>query len=226
MSRINTNIPSLIAQRVLGNNSTLLNTSLNRLSTGLRINAGKDDPAGLIASETLRSEKTAIGAALTNITRANNVIATAEGGLGEINSLLTSLEDLVDRSSNEAGISEEERNANQLQIDAILASIDRFANTTEFQGKHLLNGELDYNTSGVTSTDLIAVQINSAKVPAGSTRSVTVEVTASAQVANIAYTGGTLTGNSVTLEVVGNLGGEVFTSLPAPASTTCRPPST
>ena len=211
MSRINTNIPSLVAQRVLGNNSAMLNQSLNRLSTGLRINSGKDDPAGLIASETLRSENTAINSALTNITRANNVIATAEGGLGEVNSLLTSLEDLVDRSSNEAGISTEERNANQLQIDAILASIDRFANTTEFQGKHLLNGELAYNTSGVNSANLVGLQVNSAIVPAGEARPVTVEITASAQVATVNYTGGTLASASVTVQVTGNLGSQVFT---------------
>jgi flagellin len=80
MSRINTNIPSLVAQRVLNKNNVGLNTSLNRLSTGLKINTGKDDPAGLIASENLRSTKVAIGAAIQNISRANNVIATAEGG--------------------------------------------------------------------------------------------------------------------------------------------------
>ena len=56
MSRINTNIPSMVAQRVLSANNTSLTTSLNRLSTGLKINSGKDDPAGLIASETLRAE--------------------------------------------------------------------------------------------------------------------------------------------------------------------------
>jgi len=60
MSRINSNIPSLIAQRVLNQNNSNLNTSLQRLSTGLRINRGKDDPAGLIASENLRSEISSI----------------------------------------------------------------------------------------------------------------------------------------------------------------------
>ena len=60
MSRINTNVSSLIAQRTLGNQNLGLNKSLQRLSTGLRINRGADDPAGLIASENLRSEKAAI----------------------------------------------------------------------------------------------------------------------------------------------------------------------
>jgi flagellin len=211
MSRINTNIPSMVAQRVLSANNTSLTTSLNRLSTGLKINSGKDDPAGLIASETLRAEKAAINAALYNISRANNVIATAEGGLIEINTLLVELEDLIDKSANSAGISEQERNANQLQIDAILSSIDRFANTTEFQGRRLLSGELEYDTKNIDTAKLTNVSINAAHVPQGSERNVTVEVTASAQLAQVVYGTSTTGSGAITLEVVGNLGTEVLT---------------
>ena len=81
MSRINQNIPSLLAQRVLYNQNMSLNKSLQRLSTGLRISRGADDPAGLIASENLRSEKAAINAAVTNAQRAEQVVNVAEGGL-------------------------------------------------------------------------------------------------------------------------------------------------
>ena len=70
MSRINTNVPSLLARRVLGQQNRGLVTSLERLSTGLRINRGSDDPAGLIASENLRAEKKAINAAIGNAERA------------------------------------------------------------------------------------------------------------------------------------------------------------
>ena len=66
MSRINTNVNSLIAQRVLASNNSAQNTSLERLSTGLRINRGKDDPAGLIASENLRAEKAGLTSAIAN----------------------------------------------------------------------------------------------------------------------------------------------------------------
>jgi len=125
MSRINTNVSSIIAQRILTTQNTRLNQSLQRLSTGLRINSGKDDPAGLIASETLRAEKNAVQAAQTNVARAVNVVAVAESGLSEITTLLTDLEDLVDRSSNETGISDDERVANQQEIDLILDSINR-----------------------------------------------------------------------------------------------------
>ena len=214
MSRINTNIPSLVAQRVLTRQNDSLNTSLYRLSTGYRINTGKDDPAGLIASENLRAEKTAIQAALTNVSRANNVVASAEGGLVEINTLLLELEDLVDRSANEAGISQDERNANQLQIDSILDSINRIANSTEFQGRKLLSGDLSYTTSGVTTGSAASyfdnVNINAAKLPDGGFRSVTVGVAASAHLAGIKYTGVQVSG-TVTVQITGNLGTETLT---------------
>jgi flagellin len=213
MSRINTNIPSMVAQRVLANQNNSLSTSLYRLSTGYRINSGKDDPAGLIASENLRSEQRAIQAATTNISRANNIVASAEGGLVEINSLLVQLEDLVDRSANEAGISQDERNANQLQIDAILDSVNRIANNTEFQGRKLLSGELSYTTSGVSDSAAYFqnVIINAAKIPIDGSRDVTVEVTGSAQLAEMLYNSSNITGGNVTLQVAGNLGSETLT---------------
>src|SRR5687767_4395110 len=142
MSRINTNVPSLIAARILSANNEKVNTSLERLSTGLRINRGKDDPAGLIASESLRSEVTAIGAAIENARRADNLVGVAEGSLQEISSLLIDLEGLVDRSANESGLGADELAANQLQIDSILDTINRIATSTEFGGKKLLNGSL------------------------------------------------------------------------------------
>ena len=81
MSRINTNVSSLYAQQGLAASQTSLNQSLQRLSTGLRINTGADDPSGLIASEQLRSELAGITQAVSNSQRANNVISTAEGAL-------------------------------------------------------------------------------------------------------------------------------------------------
>lgn len=180
MSRINTNVQSLLGQRVLGHNNKGLNTSLERLSTGLRINRGKDDPAGLIASENLRSEKAAISAAIGNAERADQVVNIAEGGLQEINSLLVEVQSLVSQSANDAGLSAEEKEANQLQIDSILQTIDRIAASTSFQGTKLLNGTFDFNVSGVAAT-VEDYQINAAKLKFGENRDVDVLVTQSAQ---------------------------------------------
>src|SRR5438309_9524823 len=116
MSRINTNVSSLVAQRVLRTNNNNLNTSLQRLSTGLKINTGADDPAGLIASEALKAEQTGITTAIDNANRATNIIGTAEGGLNEVSSLLNQLQGLVNQSANTGGLSQDEIKANQLQV--------------------------------------------------------------------------------------------------------------
>src|SRR3954454_20943256 len=134
MSRINTNVSSLIAQRVLKKNNDSLNTSLERLSTGLKINSGKDNTAGLIASENLRAEKSGITQAIDNAGRASNIIGTAEGRLSEVSNLLTELQSLVSQSANTGGLSPEEISANQLQVDSILNTVNRISQATAFQG--------------------------------------------------------------------------------------------
>ena len=181
MSRINTNVQSLIAQRNLAANNNGLSTSLERLSTGLRINRGADDPAGLIASENLRAEKTALTSAISNAERAQQVVNIAEGGLQEISGLLNSLEGLVTTTANDAGLSSEEKAANQLQVDSILQTIDRVAGATSFQGDRLLNGNLDYTATSVNG-EVADFQVNGAKLAFGGTRDVEVLVTQSAQV--------------------------------------------
>ncbi|NLX22269.1 MAG: flagellin [Phycisphaerae bacterium] len=211
MSRINTNVPSLVAAQNLSRNNEALNLSLERLSTGLRINKGKDDPAGLIASETLRSEITAISSAIDNARRADMMISIAEGALQEVSALMLELESLVDHTANEAGLSDEEVAANQLQIDSILDTINRISTSTEFQGKKLLNGSLDYSTTGVstgtTASAISHLQITSARIPNGGSRSVVVEVTQSAETARLTYSGGTLSSGG-SIQIAGNRGTE------------------
>lgn len=223
MSRINTNVQSLTARRALDLNNASLNQALQRLSTGLRINSGRDDPAGLIASETLRSTIRATDTAIDNATRADTIVSVAEGGLQEISSLLLSLENLIDQTANDAGLTPEEVSANQQQIDSILGSINRLAEATAFGNKRLLNGTLDFTTSGININEatgaavshLNRVQINAAKIPAGSYRQVTVNVVTPSRIA-VASTvlagtngsgvrNGTLKG-ATTIQIRGNLG--------------------
>jgi flagellin len=209
MRSINSNIPAMVATRIYNVQFKMLNQSLTRLSTGLRINTGRDDPAGLIASESLRAEMTAIRAAQYNIVRANNVVSVAESGLNEINRLLTDLEALIDRSASEAALTDDERNANQLEIDTILSSINRLAQSTEFMGRRLLSGILDYTTSGVSTANFSSVAIHGARVPKDGYRTVDVKVTGSAQLARLNFTGSAVAA-PVTIEVAGSLGTEVF----------------
>jgi flagellin len=181
MTRINTNVNSMIAQRVLGVNNNTVNTSLERLSTGLRINRGKDDPAGLIASQNLRAEQAGLSSAIRNAERADQVVNIAEGGLNEVSALLTELQGLVTTTANAAGLSDEEKEANQLQIDSILQTIDRVSSSTSFQGTKLLNGNFDYTTTGA-SDQVESLKVNGAKLEFGETLDVEVTVTKSAQV--------------------------------------------
>ncbi|MCA9293152.1 MAG: flagellin [Phycisphaerales bacterium] len=211
MTRINTNVPSLLGQRVLGQNNAALTKSLERLSTGLRINRGADDPAGLIASQNLRAEKSAIGAAIGNAERADQVVNIAEGGLNEVSDLLTTLQGLVTTTANDAGLSQEEKLANQLQIDSILQTIDRVASATSFQGTKLLNGTFDYDTTDV-SAQVNSFKVNGAKLGFGDTLDVEVAVIGSAAVGGflLEFGGGavdlTSAGATFVIEVAGALG--------------------
>jgi flagellin len=211
MGRINTNIQSLIAQRTLSQNQIGLGGALERLSTGLKINRGKDNPAGLIASENLRAEQKALDQALSNADRADQVVNIAEGGLQEVSSLLTELQGLVTGASSSAGLSLEEKQANQLQIDSILQTIDRVASSTNFQGIKLLNGNFEYKTAGIVA-GVSDVRVNAAKY-SGSSLDVNIQVTASAQqgglFVSMGATGGSIdlgTGSTLVLDIAGSLG--------------------
>ena len=209
MSRINTNIPSLMAQHRLSKNSSDLSTRLQRLSSGLKINTGKDAPAALIASETLRSEMAGINQAIENSGRANNVLSTAEGSLQEVSALLLEVQGLTTQAANSGALSGEEIAANQLQVDSILSSVNRIANTTQFNSVKLLNGSLDYTTAGVNTTNFASVRVNSALLADNAPMNVVVAVTQSARTGTIGYTGGTLgAGNAVTVQVAGNKGSQ------------------
>ena len=212
MARINTNVPSLIAQNNLNRSNNDLSTRLQRLSTGLRINRGADDPAGLIVSERLRSEIRGIDQAVDNSERASSVIATTEGYLAEVADLLNSIKSLVVNSANTGGISREEIEANQLEIDSALESITRISNTASFAGLQLLNGSLEYVTSGVNATNIAGADIHGVQFGTNSSIAVSVEVTQSAQTGALFLSAPTgALASSVTLEIAGNLGVQTLT---------------
>jgi flagellin len=209
MSRINTNVSSLIAVNNLNKNQSALQTSIERLSTGTRINSGADDPAGLIASEGLLNESAATSTAVSNAQRADSIIGTADGALSEVSSLLTSLQSLVGDASNTAGLSQDEKDADQLQVDSILSTVNRISNSASFDGVKLLNGTFDYTTSGLANATsaFTNVSINSATVNQGSTLPVNVKVVTSAQTGELNFAGSsTGLAASTTLTVSGNTG--------------------
>lgn len=225
MTRIVNNIQSLIAQRTLGGQNRALGLSLERLSTGLRINRASDSPDGLIASENLRAEKTAITQAIKNGERAEQVINIAEGGLIEIQDQLNELLGLVGSAASPGGLDRQEQEAIQLQVDAILSSIDRISNQTTFQGTKLLNGNFEFGVSGVHANQFDEMDIRAALLPSqrqfqapngaplpASTLIMDILVAASAQHALAMISAGPngFSGQTVTYEITGNLGTTQF----------------
>lgn len=205
MARINTNVGSIVAQRHLGKSYGQLNQTIQRLSSGLRITRGADDPAGLIVSERLRSEISAVGQAMANSQRASNIIATTEGALDEVARLLNDIQDLIVEAANRGALSDDEIRANQLQVDSAIASITRISNSTTFAGRQLLNGSLDYITSGVDNAVVDSLQIHGAQFGTRSYLPVNVDVTTSAQPAELRYVSGTVA-SDVTIEIQGSIG--------------------
>ena len=209
MSRINTNVSSLIGARILNTNNADMNTSLVRLSTGVRINAGKDDPAGLIASENLRKQIRGTEAAVKNAERAGTIVATAEGALNEVSSMLIELQGLLTEAANTGGMSDEEVDANQMQVDSIVNTIERIANSTEFEGMKLLNGDKAYTTGTYSdSTDFDEVTINAAKLIDGAAMTVAINQTTQATRGTETITGPVVgvAGASVTMQISSNRG--------------------
>lgn len=206
MATINTNVPALAAQARLRRSYSDLQTSLERLSSGLRINRGADDPAGLIVSENLRSEIAGVRQAISNSQRASNVVSTAEGALSEVANLLVDIQDLVVEAANRGGMSDDEIRANQLQVDSAVDSITRIANTTSFAGRKLLNGSLDYITSGIAVSALPMVDVFQANFGSRDYIPVEVEVTTSAQHAELQFRASAVPAGGAILELQGTAG--------------------
>ena len=197
MTRINTNVSSLIAQTNLDRSQQSLQSALTRLSTGLRINSGKDDPAGLIASQVLASDITSTNAAITNSQTADQLIGTANSALTQVSSLLNDIRGLVSQSANTGALSSDQVAANQLQVDSSLAAIDRISQTTSFQGRRLLDGSLDFITTATpTVTSNASGSLTSAPVSA--------KVALAGNVGTVTFTSKTAgtAGNGISVNVV------------------------
>ncbi len=141
------NVTSLNAQNSLSRTSNNLAKSLERLSTGLKVNRGADGPAALVISEQQRAQISGLRAAIDNTNKAIAVVQTGEGALNEMNTLLTKLRSLMVDSANTGVNDTNALAANQAEIDNILTSIDRIANNTQFGSRKLLDG-----SSGVSGT--------------------------------------------------------------------------
>ena len=153
--RIFNNIPSLNAQRILGLNNDRLAVSVERISSGIRINRGADDAAGLAISEALRSDIRALRQAVRNANDGISLINVTEGALNEQASILIRLRELSSQAST-GTVGSVERQTIQLEFDALRLEIDRITNTTAFNGQKLVDGSL---ASTVSSGSQILIQV-------------------------------------------------------------------
>ena len=153
--RIFNNIPSLNAQRILGINNDRLATSVERIASGIRINRGADDAAGLAISESLRSDIRALRQAVRNANDGISLINVTEGALNEQAGILIRLRELSSQAAT-GTVGSTERATIQLEFTALRDEIDRIANSTEFNGQKLVDGSL---ASGVTASAQILIQV-------------------------------------------------------------------
>ena len=143
--RINHNIASQKALLHLGDSDRKLVQSLERLASGFRINRGADDPAGLVISEQMRTQIAGVNQAISNTEMASAMVETSEGALGEISGLLVRMRELALHANNEGANDVRALEADQVEIDNAIASIQRIASDTQFGKRKLLDG-----SSGIT----------------------------------------------------------------------------
>ena len=157
--RIFNNIPSLTAQRILGVNNNRLAQSVERISSGIRINKAADDAAGLAVSEGLRSDIRALRQAVRNASDGISLLSVTEGALNEQGGMLIRLRELASQAAT-GTVGSTERQTIQLEFSALRAELDRITATTEFNGIKLINGNLGSSVADANSHILIQIGIN------------------------------------------------------------------
>ncbi|NUN50393.1 MAG: flagellin [Candidatus Brocadiae bacterium] len=206
--RINTNIEAIRALRNLRSAERSQAVSLERLSTGLRINRASDDPSGLVISEQLRAQIQALKQASENTQNATNLVGTADGALQQIHNLLNQIRGSVLVALN--GASPDQVAAEQAAVNEAISAIDRVAQTTRFGNRELLNGNSGYT---VTATNANISNLELSKfifAPGSTSRTVSVAYTTLAERATLTGIGAAGAAGA-TLRITGALGSREVT---------------
>lgn len=159
--RINYNVSAMISNNALTNNDNLLTKSLQRLSSGYKLNNAKDNPAGLAMAKRMNAQIEGISVAGQNASDGVSIIETADGALSEVSDMLQRMNELAVKASN-GTMTQEDREIIQSEIAQLKSEIARVADTTEFNGQKLLNGE--FARKGYTDVQEIKVNSYSAEV--------------------------------------------------------------
>jgi flagellin len=180
MTSINTNIGALIAQKNMANNSAKLESSMERISSGLRINSASDDAAGSAIASKMESQVRSLGVAVRNANDAISLTQTAEGALSEVENILQRIRELTVQAGNST-LNTSDRSQIQAEVNALSSEIDSISNRTNFNGVNLLDGsraavsmQIGINASdtmsiGLQKTDVAALGIGSSSVSSSNT---------------------------------------------------------
>lgn len=187
---INTNVGSLNSQRLLGMTNNALQTSMERLSSGLRINSAKDDAAGLAISDKMTSQIRGMTVAVRNANDGISMAQTAEAGMGNITDTLQRMRDLAVQSANFGAVSLDDRKKLQTEFAQLGSEVKRIIQNTEFNGKKILNGSLK-NVNFQVGANVAAdnqISINVSNLLATSGVSQVIAMAASAGVGSVTST--------------------------------------
>jgi flagellin len=160
--RINYNVSAMLSNNALTNNDNLLSKSLERLSSGLKINHAKDNPAGLAMANRMNAQIEGVSVAGQNAGDGVSIIETADGALSEVSDMLQRINELCVKAAN-GTMTEEDRATVQDEIEQLKEEITRISDTTEFNGQKLLNGE--FASKGFTNNNDIKVNSYSTTTP-------------------------------------------------------------
>lgn len=220
---INSNIAALTTQRNLNSSQGALNTSLERLSSGLRVNSAKDDAAGMFSIERMTADVRGLNQAVRNAQDGISLAQTGEGSMAQIQSALQRIREIAVQSSN---ATVEDRTGLQAEVDQLTQEISRIVQTTEFNGKKLLDGTggtltFQIGADGVASNQIDVTGVNLTTMAAGydldltatGTVDVSTAATASAAIANIDTAIDTVSTNRATFGAVQNRFEAVITNL-------------
>ena len=138
--RINTNVMALSASNVLAKNQNTVQKSINKLSSGLRINSAADDAAGLAISEKMRSQIRGLNQAESNAQDGISLIQTAEGALQQTTDILQRMRELIVKAENDGVLSDKDKASIDVEIQALKTEINRISESTSFNGRKLLDG--------------------------------------------------------------------------------------
>lgn len=196
------NAASLTAQTNLGKTSNALSSSLEKLSTGLKVNRGADGPAALVISEKQRAQIAGLQTAIDNTNKAVSLVQTGEGALNEINSLLTKVRSLSVDSANSGVNDKDSLAANQAEIRNALDTITNIANTTQFGSKRLLDGSAGIQVNSAPS----GVSVSGNGTSGAATGSYTLTVNTAAVKANAAGATASFTGSQAATLTVNGVG--------------------